>query len=177
MKYKLKNGKNIVIRKPSIDDAEAIINLISAADSETPFLARNPGEFSVTEEQEKIFIKNILSDNDTDWFVAEYDGKIIGQCSVGLAGKNERYRHRAEATFVVLKDFWELGIGGKLMQQCISWCKNKNVLQIELRVISNNERAIKMYVSFGFKTVGTIPNAMRYTDGTFANEQLMVLNL
>jgi len=34
-----------------------------------------------------------------------------------------------------------------------------------------------MYDAFGFKVTGTIPKAMRYNDGTFADEKLMVLEL
>ena len=177
MEYQLKNGKSVVIRKPTLDDALAIINIISAADIETKFLSRNPEEFKVTEEQEKEFICNILEDNDQDWFVAEYDGKVVGQCSVGLIRKTERCRHRAEVTFVILKKYCGIGIGGKLMQQCISWCKDKNVTQIELSVVEDNKSAIAMYEAFGFKVTGTIPKAMRYNDGTFADEKLMVLEL
>lgn len=177
MEYKLKNGKTLIVRKPVIEDAKAIINVISVADTETKFLARNPDEFHITEDEEKVFINNVLNDSDMEWFVAEYDGKVIGNCSVGLVNKNVRYRHRAEVTFVILKDYWGLGIGGKLMQQCIEWCKNKNITQIELAVVVNNEHAIKMYENFGFKIIGTIPKAMRYPDGTFVDENLMVLEL
>ena len=106
MEYKLKNGNSVLIRKPILDDAQAIINIITVADSETKFLARNPKEFNITEEQEKEFIRNILEDVDQDWFVAEYDGKIVGQCSVGLIRRTERCRHRAEVTFVILKKYW-----------------------------------------------------------------------
>ena len=87
MEYKLKNGKIVIIRKPTLNDAAAIINIISTADTETEFLARNPEEFNVTEEQEKEFIGNILEDDNQDWFIAEYNGKIVGQCSVGLIRK------------------------------------------------------------------------------------------
>ena len=177
MEYKLKNGKTVIIRKPTLDDSQAIINIITAADTETKFLARNPDEFNVTEQQEKEFIHNILEDNDQDWFVAEYDGKVVGQCSVGLIRNTERCCHRAEVTFVIQKDYCGMGIGGKLMQQCIDWCKHKNVTQIELNVVANNERAITMYESFGFKIIGTIPKAMKYKDGTFAEELFMVLEL
>lgn len=177
MEYKLKNGKTVIVRKPTIDDAKAIIDIISTADTETKFLARNPGEFCITEEQEKIFIKNTLSNNDEEWFVAEYDGKLVGQCSVGLVGDTERYRHRAEVRFVILKDYCGIGIGGKLMQQCIDWCKSKNIAQIELYVVADNMRAINMYENFGFKITGVIPKALRYSDGTFADEKLMILEL
>ena len=177
MEYILKNGKTVNIRKPVADDAEAIINLISVADTETKFLARNPGEFSVTVEQEKTFIGNILKDDDSEWFVAEYDREIIGMCSVGLVGKTERFRHRAEVTFVILQDYCGIGIGGKLMQSCISWCRGKGIRQIELDVVSENKRAIDMYEGFGFKITGIIPRAMRYPDGTFADKKFMVLEL
>lgn len=177
MNYKLKNGKTVVIRKTVIEDAKAIIDIISKADSETKFLARNPGEFCITEDAEKNFIRNILNDEDTEWFVTEYEGKVIGQCSVGLVKKYERYRHRAEVTFVLLKDYCGMGIGGKLMQECIAWCKNKNIAQIELSVTSNNKHAINMYEGFGFKVTGTIPKAIKYKDGSFADEKLMILEL
>ena len=177
MEYKLKNGKIVIIRKPTLNDAAAIINIISTADTETEFLARNPEEFNVTEEQEKEFIGNILEDDNQDWFIAEYNGKIVGQCSVGLIRKTERCRHRAEVTFVILKDYCGLGIGGKLMQQCINWCKDKNITQIELSVVEDNKPAITMYESFGFRVTGTIPKAMKYKDGTFADEIFMLLEL
>ena len=112
-----------------------------------------------------------------EWFVAEYDGKLVGQCSVGLVGDTERYRHRAEVTFVILKDYCGIGIGGKLMQQCIDWCKDRYITQIELHVVADNKHAITMYEGFGFKTTGIIPNALHYPDGKFADEKLMVLEL
>ncbi len=177
MKYILKNGKTIVIRKVVVNDASSIINIISTADIETKFLARNPGEFCITEEQEKNFIRQILNNDNKEWYVVEYEGKIVGQCSVGLVSEYERYTHRAEASFVILKNFCGLGIGGKLMQECINWCNEKNVIQIELRVIADNKKAIDVYEAFGFNTIGTIPKAMRYKDGTYANEKIMILEL
>ena len=59
MKCKLKNGNSIFIRKPTIEDALGIINIISTADTETNFLTRNPNEFNVTEEQEKERLSDI----------------------------------------------------------------------------------------------------------------------
>ncbi len=174
MIYLLKNGKNVIIRKPKIEDAEAIINVISVANTETPFLIRNPGEFKITLDEEKELIKNILLDNDIQWFVAEYDNKIVGQCSVKLAGKRERCRHRSEVAFIILKEFCGLGIGGKMMMECIKWCEEHDVEQIELGVIKGNNRAIKMYQNFGFEIIGFIENALKYQDGTYADEYLMM---
>ena len=177
MEYLLKNGKNVVIRKPQPEDAEGIIHVMAIADTETLFLARNPGEFSTPVEREREIITNILNDNDVEWFVAVYEGKVIGQCSVGLVRRNARYRHRAEVAFVILKDYWNLGIGGKMMEECIQWCKDKGVTQIELDVVKDNERAIKMYRNFGFEITGTISKALHYQDGTYADEYTMIKNI
>ena len=177
MEYLLKNGKNVIIRKPNIEDAEAIINVITIADTETLFLARNPGEFCTPVEREKQIIENVLADNDVEWFVAEYENKVIGQCSVGLVRKNARYRHRAEVAFVILQDYCNLGIGGKMMEECIKWCKKKGITQMELDVVKNNEKALKVYQGFGFEIIGTRENALRYQDDTYADEYLMVKKL
>lgn len=177
MEYLLKNGKSVTIRKPTVDDAEAIINVITIADTETLFLARNPGEFCTPVEREKKIIENVLADNDREWFVAEYEHEVIGQCSVGLIRKNARYRHRAEVAFVILKDYCNLGIGGKMMEECIKWCKENGVTQIELDVVKNNERALKMYQDFGFEITGIKENALRYHDGTYADEYFMMKKL
>lgn len=177
MQYLLKNGKSVTIRKPKVGDAVAIINVMTIADTETLFLARNPGEFCTPVEHEKQIIENVLADDDVEWFVAEYENKVIGQCSVGLVKRNARYRHRAEVAFVILKDYCNLGIGGKMMEECIKWCKKNGVTQIELDVVKNNERALKMYQSFGFEIIGIKENALRYQDGTYADEYLMVKKL
>ena len=177
MEYVLRNGKNVIVRKPNEDDAEALINVMTTADTETLFLARNPGEFCTPVEKEKQIIKNVLADNDVEWFVAEYENKVIGQCSVGLVRRTARYRHRAEVAFVILQDYCNLGIGGKMMEECIKWCKEHGITQIELDVVKNNERALKMYQGFGFEIIGTKENALRYQDGTYADEYMMIKKL
>jgi len=174
MEYILKNGTAVIIRQPKIEDAEQLITLINTADTESLFLARNPGEFQVSVEKEQSIIQDVLDASDRTWFVAEYEGKVVGQCSVGLVQRYKRYRHRADEAFVLLKDYWNLGIGGKMMEECLKWCERNNVKQVELDVVANNERAINMYQRFGFTKVGTIPNALCYENGTFADEYLMI---
>lgn len=83
-------------------------------------MARNPGEFCTTVEREEAVIEGVLVDEDSTWFVAEYEGRLVGQCSVGLVRGYQRYRYRAEVAFVVLKEYQGLGIGGKMMKECIA---------------------------------------------------------
>lgn len=172
--YNLKNGKKVIIRSASVSDAEAMVNLIKRADTESRFLAREPGEFQMTVAQEEDFIQQMLADNHNMWFMAEYEGKLVGQSFVGLVHKNLRYRHRAQVAFLLLKEYWNLGIGGKLMEECIGWCREHKIEQIELDVVAENERAMQMYQSFGFEITGKQPRALKYGDGTYADEFYMV---
>lgn len=175
--FLLKNGSKVVLRSPVIEDAEAIIAVIKKADTESKFLAREPGEFKATLEREQEIIRAVLEDSDRAWFIAEYNGQVIGQCSVGLINSYQRYRHRAGVAFVLLKDYWQLGIGGKMMLECIEWAHTKNIEKMELEVVCDNSRALKMYESFGFKIAGTNHHALKYGDGSYADEYIMELVL
>lgn len=174
MEYLLKNGKTVLLRPPVEADAEAVIEILRRADGETRFLARNPGEFQITPEKERQMIARLNADPDSSWFLPEYEGKVVGQCSVSLVRSRERYRHRASVAFVLLRDYWGLGIGGKMMEECLRWCRERGVTQVELDVVRENERAQRMYQGFGFKVVGVMPRALRYPDGTDADELIMV---
>ena len=177
MEYLLKNGKTVIIRKPTVEDAEAIIDVMKTADTETLFLGRNPGEFNATVEKEKQIIEGVLAEKDSTWFIAEYEGKIVGQCSVSLIRRNERFRHRSGVAFVLLKDYWNLGIGGKMMEECLTWSKEHDVEQVELEVVKGNQRALNMYLSFGFEVYGVKKDALKYPDGTYADEYFMMKKL
>ena len=172
--YKLKNGQSVTIRGPKIEDAEAMINLIKTADTESKFLAREEGEFKTSVEREREILINVINDKSGSWFMAELEGKVVGQCNVDFIRRNLRYRHRAEVSFVILRDYCHLGIGGKMMEQCLKWCKEKNIEQVELDVVTINESALNMYRSFGFEITGTLPRALKYEDGTYADEYYMV---
>jgi ribosomal protein S18 acetylase RimI-like enzyme len=77
----------------------------------------------------------------------------------------------------VKKAYWHKGIGKKMMQACIDWCKEKGVEQLELDVVTENERAIALYQSLGFQIYGTKKHALKYSDQTYADEYYMILML
>ena len=61
-----KIGRSIVLRNAEEDDAESLIKFMKITTGETPFLIREPDEFSLTIEQEKTFIKE---QKDEGWVV------------------------------------------------------------------------------------------------------------
>lgn len=173
----LKDGQKLILRTAEEGDERGLISLMRTVDSETKFLAREPGEFNVTMEQEREFIRNMNNDENSRFLIAEVDGNIIGNCSVGLVMNKKRYLHRAAMGIVVRKDCWNRGIGKNLMQECIKWCIEKDVEQLELEVVTQNNRAISMYKNFGFEIYGSKKHAMKYVDGTYVDEYFMCLFL
>lgn len=175
--YVLKDGQKLIVRIPEIGDEKGLIDLMQAADIETKFLAREPGEFNFTLEQEREFVKNNINDENSLFLIAEINGKIIGNCSVGGVINNKRFLHRAAMGIVVIKDYWNRGVGKNLMQECIKWCKEKGVEQLELEVVTQNNRAISMYQNLGFEICGTKKHALKYADGSYEDEYFMCLFL
>lgn len=176
-KHILKDGTKLVLREAQLGDEQGLIDQMKIVDSETKFLARGEGEFSFTVDQEREFIKSVLNDENRLFLIAEIEGKIIGNCSVGLISNNKRYLHRASLGIAICKDYWKKGIGTKMITECIKWCKEKGLEQLELEVVTENSRAIPVYEKFGFEIFGTKKHAMKYKDGTYADEFFMILFL
>ncbi len=119
-------------------------------------------------------IAAVLEDPHSDWFLAEYQCTAAGQCAVSLVRSSQRFCHRASLSLLVLQEYWGLGIGSQMIQQCICWCQERGVTQLELEVVAGNIRAVALYQRFGFQISGIIPNALRYPDGSCADEYFMV---
>lgn len=176
-KYDLKDKRKLIVRVPVVSDAQALIDYMKEVDCETRFLAREPGEFGFTVEQEEAFISSLADDSSSQLLIAEVEGQIVANCSVGIVMKNRRYLHRATLGVSVKQAYWGLGIGRTMMNECIKWCKENGVEQLELEVVTHNERALNMYKSLGFEIHGTEKHALKYGDGTYADEYFMILFL
>ena len=78
----------------------------------------------------------------------------------------------------IQKEYWNLGIGTILFNEMIETARNTpGIEQVELGVISINERAKHLYNKMGFKKVGTLPHQLKLPDGTYYDEDIMVLFL
>lgn len=176
MKFKLRNHEILIVRRPEIKDAKALIQHMKTVDQETKFLGREPGEFQSTIEQEEAFIQN-LQNKQSCFLLAILNDQIVGNVSVNLIRHNLRFLHRASMGITIQKSAWGLGIGRILMQEAIKWCEMNHVEQLELDVVTSNERAIQLYQSFGFVIQGHLYHALKYEDGSYADEYKMILKI
>ena len=170
----LQDGREIMIRSAEPEDAAGMLLYMKAMLGETPFLLRTPEEFNYTPEEEAQILAGRKNDPRSLMLVAESKGQIIASADVRSHGAKSRVQHRAELGISVRKDYWHQGIGSVLMERLISFAKQSGFEQIELTVESKNQRALSLYHKNGFIVYGTRPHGMKYPDGSYDNDYLMI---
>lgn len=172
----LKNGVTAIFRSPTKEDAAQMIEYLHTTCSETNFLTREPEEAIMPIEKEERFLNSIINSENDLMIACEISGKIIGDCNLNRYSKL-RMKHRAEIGIAICKEYWGLGIGNYMFSELIRIAKKLGIKQLELEVVSDNLRAIKLYEKFGFITVGEKPNSLCLKDGTMLKEFSMIKEL
>lgn len=168
----LKNNQKLIIRKACEDDTERFLKYFNSVGGETDFLGFGAEGPRVTLEEEREIFKNSTSKN--FFLIAELDKKIVGSCSVSTNEKRLRSFHFGELGIVVLKDYWNLGIGYNLISTAVMLSKKAGLKKINLDTRIDNTKAVNLYKKLGFKEEG------RITRGTFINNKfydLLVMGL
>lgn len=164
------------IRNAEPGDAEAMIAHVRQVDTESVFLAREPGEFTMTVEEEARFLEQVRDSDHRIFLIAETDGTIVACCDAAI-NPRIRFRHKAVIGIAVRRDYWSMGIGRRLMNALIGWCRTQGLAKVELTVDAENQRAFSLYTSLGFVVEGTIRKALRLADGTYRDTYAMGLFL
>lgn len=173
----LKDGRDCLLRSAGPSDGQEVLDLYIRTHEETDFLLGYPDECTMTAESESAFLGKEEKSEREVYIVALVDGKIVG--SAGIESKGERFKiaHRAEFGVSVLRDFWGLGIGKALIEGCIDCAKKAGYKQLELGVLSDNDRAIALYQKLGFVKYGSNPRGFRERSGGYRTMLSMRLEL
>ncbi len=105
-------------------------------------------------------------------FVAVENGEVVG-FSVLIANREPCRSHSAFIAVMVDTNFQQKGIGYKLLKQLVDRADNELMLhRLELLVLTDNEKAIKLYKKLGFMVEATKKHAV-VVKGAFVSEYLM----
>ncbi|WP_281631449.1 bifunctional helix-turn-helix transcriptional regulator/GNAT family N-acetyltransferase [Flavobacterium luteolum] len=92
------------------------------------------------------FLENYSPENDRIW-MAEYNNKIVGCIAIQHQPENEAQLR----WFLLDPSFRGLGIGKKLLNNAVDFCKEKKFKNVFLLTTSMQDKALEMYKIAGFK--------------------------
>jgi len=147
----MNNG--LTIEKVSYENAEHV--RILKACLETWF--KNPKDLNLTAPQMTYpfnfnrWVANSYTLQNTQSYILKKDKWIIGYMSLQLQLKND-FAHLFHV--FIDREYRGKGISKLLIKHSISYAKENNIPSVTLFVNPNNNVAIKLYESFGFKEIG-----------------------
>lgn len=165
MKYNktitLKDGRECILRNGTENDGEAALEVFVITHKETDNLRTYPDEIKYTAEDQRKYLRHKTDSDREIEIIAEVDGRIVGLAGLDPVGSSEKLLHRVDFGISIIKEYWGQGIGRALTDACIECARQAGYTQIELTVVSGNERAVRMYKHAGFEEIGRDPRGFR----------------
>jgi RimJ/RimL family protein N-acetyltransferase len=172
----LKDGRQLLIREATADDAGPILDYVEDISAESDFLSFGPGEFDLTVPEEEDFLRMCRDLDNQLFIVGLIDDTVVSTLNFS-AGHRPRVRHSGEFGMSVRKPYWGLGIGSLMLDALIDWARATQVVKkINLRVRTDNQRAIALYRRKEFVIEGTIRREI-FLDGEYFDHHWMGLEL
>ncbi len=160
---KIKDGQNVIIRYPTLNDVETLTNHINTLSKEKTFILFQGEQLTV--DYEKKYLQSVIEKINKKQkivLMVFIGDKLVAESSIEMKERAES--HIGRFGIAVAKDFRGLGIG-KLLMKVISEEAKKEIPDLKILVLgcfSNNSSALKMYKKFGFINYGVLPNGIKH---------------
>jgi putative acetyltransferase len=121
-------------------------------------LARDPGDWTMTVDEEREFLEKAAASEDFTFLVAEIAGQIAGTATLDRS-KRPSERYSAVLGLSVDAAYRRRGIGTALICALIARAKELKLRRLELKVFTRNAAVIALYEKLGFRKEGLHPMA------------------
>jgi len=159
------------VREAIPSDSARLVAFFRTLYSETDYMLFEPGEFTVTEEQQARRLEEMSRSESGVTFVCETGGELIGVV-FGNRGIARRTRHSLYIVIGVLQSWVGQGVGRALLEALEAWARSRGVHRLELTVDTDNRRAIALYEKCGFEREG-VKRHSRKIEGRYSDELYM----
>lgn len=177
-RIRMKNGRDAVVRPFRFEDAAAMhachVEVVRAGQGVTRELSECLKSPEEVEKEAREHIE-MMEKGAGCLLVADVDGEIAGSGAIRRQPR-ARIRHVGHIGIGIRPAYQELGLGRAIMEGLIAWARSlpgRAVTRVDLYVISDNVRAIRLYESLGFHLEGRRRNAIRYEDGREVDDLMM----
>jgi len=169
--FKLKDGREAIIRTPRWEDLDDLMDFINSLVREGAPILREE-EVNRIEEAEWLAKQLVRREKgELIHFVAEVDGKVVASAEIGK--RRGHQKHVGVLGIAVKSGYRRLGIATKLVETLLQEAKRQGLKVIVLDVYEKNLPALNLYRKMGFKEVGRIPKAI-FWKGEYIDDIQMV---
>ena len=158
------------VRRARPEDVDASLDLLEAIAEERSYILTEP---PIDRERRRQRQLEMLGSDDTQLFVAEANGKFVGE----LSAFRRATTGPAMIGMGVAAGWRGRGVGTALMQACIDWAREAGVHKLCLEVFPWNEAAVALYRKFGFVEEGRLQKHYRRQSGELWDVLVMGLVL
>jgi GNAT superfamily N-acetyltransferase len=137
-----------VIRKTKSEDAPLVLKLVTSILSD-----EFPDAQSAYAVDDLHRLAETYKTPNSVFFVAEESRQIIGTCGIKADGTETAILRR----LFVDKKFRGKGVGYKLLQEALSFCKKRGFREVVIRTSTQMDQAIRLCLSVGFVEDGRWP--------------------
>ncbi|SES67598.1 Protein N-acetyltransferase, RimJ/RimL family [Oceanobacillus limi] len=151
------------IREIQHSDAEKLADLMQQVDESSQYMLWEAGERKITTEGSQKMITGILESRNSNLFVAEDNGKLMGYL-LAIGGNAKRNKHAAYLVIGIHSECRGKGVGTLLFNEVERWAMDQNVHRLELTVVTQNEAGLSLYRKMGFEIEGTKRDSLLIDD-------------
>lgn len=171
-RFQLKDGRTVTFDKLEEQDLPQLIEVFNSVIREGLYFHRNEGlpDLKTAKQWYKNHTRAGLF-----YLAARVNGELVGGATIEPGpGKAS---HVAYFGIYLQREYRSTGIGTRLMRKIIEIAQQKGFEMIKLTVFQTNHQALCLYKKFGFQEIGRISSGVKFSDGTYTDEIIMVLNL
>ena len=165
---------DLAIRQAEPGDAEALFDLAETTIAETDFLLRQPGEGPRSAAAWRTILGLQQTGDGNIMLVADIGVCLVGQCGL-YRGEYARNRHTAMIGVAVRQSHVGRGIGKRLLTAAVERARTVGIGRLELTVMVNNDRALRLYRRHGFVVEGQKQGSVKLPGGSV--DEIMMARL
>lgn len=163
----------MLVRMARTPDAPGVLRLHRSVLDEGRYFITMPHEFQVGVSDVVRLIREFDRSKNSLFLVAESAGDVAGFLTI-RGGGLQRLRHTGKLEVMVSAEARGQGIGRALVEAAVQWaCDHTELQKIGLAVFADNERAVKLYESLGFREEGRRVEEYLLEDGRLVDDILM----
>ncbi|MBO0887589.1 GNAT family N-acetyltransferase [Candidatus Bathyarchaeota archaeon] len=161
----LKNGRVVSIRSYLSSDKESLVSMYAGLSPESLRWSMPPYNRQRIERWTSNLENSII-------IVAVEKDRIVGHLQISI-GTSAPFRDIGDLFIYIHQDYQNLGLGAALMNEGLRLAHARHLHRVELTVVADNHRAVKLYEKVGFQREGVKRENYRGENGRYHDEVIM----